>query len=191
MVASADKNSLFLWLVRCWPHLSPSENFPIIPWNFWVFNPFPSKPWYLRVYNKSFENTAEKGEIARNELFLLFQQCFLPISITFCHFHQIWNCHLQSLSVWACLKFVVWERVKQSVKPWWLLASDRPGHCWPCDRLWQNLYTSQMFLTLYRPFLSVNYQRFVVEILLGPFNALQVPGQVLADGMLYPGVPID
>ena len=38
---------------------------------------------------KSFENTAGKEEIARNEQFLLFQQCFLPISRTFCHFHQI------------------------------------------------------------------------------------------------------
>ena len=26
----------------------------------------------------TFENTAEKGEIARNEQFLLFPQCFLP-----------------------------------------------------------------------------------------------------------------
>ena len=28
---------------------------------------------------KSFENTVEKGEIARNEQFLLFPQCFLPV----------------------------------------------------------------------------------------------------------------
>ena len=39
--------------------------------------------------NKRFENTVGKGEIARNEQFLLFPQCFLPIWITFCHFHQI------------------------------------------------------------------------------------------------------
>ena len=49
-----------------------------------------------------------KGEIARNEQFLLFPQCFLPIWITFCHFRQLWNCRLQSLSVWKSLKFVVW-----------------------------------------------------------------------------------
>ena len=36
--------------------------------------------------NKPFESTVEKGEIARNEQFLLFPQCFLPIWITFCHF---------------------------------------------------------------------------------------------------------
>ena len=40
--------------------------------------------------------------------FLLFPQCFLPIWITLCHFRQILNCRLQSLSVWKCLKFVVW-----------------------------------------------------------------------------------
>ena len=71
--------------------------------------PFPNKPWFLRVYTtsllktlwekekllftsllktilvftclhyKSFENTAGKGEIARNEKFRLFPLCFLPV----------------------------------------------------------------------------------------------------------------
>ena len=64
-------------------------------------------------YN-SFENTVGKGETACNEQFLLFPQCFLPIWITFCHFHQIHNnnyCDLQPLAVWKSLKFVIWERV--------------------------------------------------------------------------------
>ena len=39
--------------------------------------------------NKPFENTVGKGEIARNEQFLLFPQCFLPVWITFGHFLQI------------------------------------------------------------------------------------------------------
>ena len=38
---------------------------------------------------QAFENTVGKGEIARNEQFLLFPQCFLPVWITFCHFRQI------------------------------------------------------------------------------------------------------
>ena len=63
---------------------------------------------------KSFENTAGKGEIARNEQFLLFPQCFLPIWRTICHFHQTWNCRLQTLSVWKSLKSVIWERVNGS-----------------------------------------------------------------------------
>ena len=40
---------------------------------------------------KSFENTVGKEEIAPNEQFLLFSQCFLTIWRTFCYFHQ--NCH--------------------------------------------------------------------------------------------------
>ena len=61
---------------------------------------------------KSFENTVCKGEIARNEQFLLCPQCFLPVWTTFCHFHQIYYCRLQILSVSKSIKFVVWERVK-------------------------------------------------------------------------------
>ena len=84
--------------------------------------------WYIQIFSaltfsqtspgsyvsaeQVFENTVGKGEIARNEQFLLFPQCFLSIWRTFCHFHQIWNCRLQTLSVWNSLKFVVWERVK-------------------------------------------------------------------------------
>ena len=45
-----------------------------------------------------------KGEIARNEQFLLFPQCFLPVWIAFYLFRQIWNCCLQTLSVLKSLK---------------------------------------------------------------------------------------
>ena len=42
-------------------------------------NPFPNNPLFLRVYTvHSFENNVGKGEIACNEQFLLFSQCFLP-----------------------------------------------------------------------------------------------------------------
>ena len=68
------------------------------------------------VLYKSFENTVGKVEIARNNPFLLFQQCFIPLWRTFSHFHQIQNCHLQFLSVWKRVKFVPWERVKRISK---------------------------------------------------------------------------
>ena len=61
--------------------------------------------------NKSFENIVGKGEIAINEQFLLFSQCFLPVWRAFCYFRQIQNCRLQALSIWKSLKFVAWERV--------------------------------------------------------------------------------
>ena len=81
-----------------------------------VINPFPNKPSFLCTCSTSlFKNTVVKGEIARYEQFLLFPQCFLPIWRTFLHFHQTWNCRLQSLSVWKSLKSVVWERVKDTL----------------------------------------------------------------------------
>ena len=52
-----------------------------------------------------------KGEIALNEQFLLFPQCFLIVWRTFRHFHHIQNCRLQTLSVWKNLEIIVWERI--------------------------------------------------------------------------------
>ena len=57
-----------------------------------------TSPGFYCLQYKPFENTEGKGEIARNEQFLLFPQCFLVIWKTFCHFHQLWNC-LQTLSI--------------------------------------------------------------------------------------------
>ena len=83
--------------------------------NHLMIYPFPKQALVFTCLQcMSFENTAGKEEIAHNNQFLLFSECFLPIWITFCHFHQIWNCRLQILSVWKSLKFVVLERVKYS-----------------------------------------------------------------------------
>ena len=74
-----------------------------------VFQLFPKQaPFFLCLQCKSFENTVRKEEIACDKQFFLFPQCFLPIWRTFCNFHQIQNCHLQTLSVWKSLKFDVW-----------------------------------------------------------------------------------
>ena len=54
-----------------------------------VFNAFPNKPWFLRVCCTTLLKTLGKAEIARDEQFLLFPQCFLPVWRTGCHFHQI------------------------------------------------------------------------------------------------------
>ena len=45
----------------------------------------PNKPWFLHVCSISLLKTLEKGDIARNEQFYLFPQCFLPVKRTFCH----------------------------------------------------------------------------------------------------------
>ena len=50
--------------------------------------PFPKQALVFTCpHYGSFENTVGKGEIARNEQFLLFPECFLPIWRTSCHFY--------------------------------------------------------------------------------------------------------
>ena len=54
------------------------------------YKPIPTQRHLLTpLRNKPFENTVGKGEIARNEQFLLFPQCFIPVWIAVCHFRQI------------------------------------------------------------------------------------------------------
>ena len=75
------------------------------------FNLFPNKPWSLRVCSKSLLKTLwEKEKLLITSNFS-FSQWLLPVWKTFCHFHQTWNCRLQTISVWKSLKFVIWERV--------------------------------------------------------------------------------
>ena len=82
------------------------------------FNPFPNKPWFLRVCSISLLKTLwAKEKLLVTSNFSISPQCFLPVSKTFCHFHQIWNCRLWTLYVWKSLKFVVWERVEQNILP--------------------------------------------------------------------------
>ena len=58
---------------------------------------------------KSFENTLGKGEIARNEQFLLLPHHFLPASKTCCHFYQIQIYPMQGFLIWKSPKSVIWE----------------------------------------------------------------------------------
>ena len=52
--------------------------------------PFPKQALvFTCLQSKSFENPVGKGEIARNEQFLLFPNRFLPPWRTFCHFGRI------------------------------------------------------------------------------------------------------
>ena len=52
--------------------------------------PFPKQALvFTCLLYKFFENTVVKGEIAHDEQFLLFPQCFLSICRTFYHFNHI------------------------------------------------------------------------------------------------------
>ena len=88
------------------------QNFLLFPKGFFlrVINPFPNKPLFLGVFRTCLLKTLwAKREITHNKQFLLFLHCFLPFWRIFCHFHWIWNCHLQTLLIWKSLKFVIWE----------------------------------------------------------------------------------
>ena len=79
-----------------------------------VFKPFQNKPWFLCVCSTSLLKTLwEKEKLLVTSNFSFSHSVFYPFLEIFCHFHQIWNCRLQSLSVWKRLKCVVWERVKR------------------------------------------------------------------------------
>ena len=81
--------------------------------HFVSINPFPNKPWFLHVCSTSLLKTLwEKEKLLVKSSFSFSHSVFLHVWILFCCFHQIWNCRLQTLSVWKSLKFVVWERVK-------------------------------------------------------------------------------
>ena len=74
----------------------------------WYLNPFPHYDTFWRPWETSLLKTLwEKEKLLITSNFSI-SQCFLPIWIAFCYFHQIWNCRLQILSVWKSLKFVVW-----------------------------------------------------------------------------------
>ena len=62
------------------------------------------------------KHCGEKEKLLVTSNFSFSNSVFSPIWRTFYHFHQMWNCRLQSLSIWKSLNFVVWERVKHAHK---------------------------------------------------------------------------
>ena len=75
------------------------------------FNPFPDKAVFKHVCSTILLKTLEKGQIAQNKLFLLFPQCYLPFWRTLHRFHQIYNCRLQTPSVWMHPNLFICERI--------------------------------------------------------------------------------
>ena len=95
--------------------------FTLQGWLFGVKRFFSNKPKQALVFTylqyKSFEKTEGKGEIAHNEQFLLFPQCFLPSRITYRHFHQIKLSSAKYLS----LEESEISRLGKGIKPWQIL----------------------------------------------------------------------
>ena len=87
----------------CFPRASKG----VIVWE-WV-NPFPHNDTCWRPWETSLLKTLwEKAKLLITSNFSFSHIIFYPFGLTFCHFCQIWNCGLQTLSVWKSLKFVVW-----------------------------------------------------------------------------------
>ena len=74
-------------------------------------NPFPNKPWFLRVCRRSFLKTLwEKEKLLVTSNFSFSHSVFYPFRELFAIFikFEIVVC---KVLVWKSLKFVVWERV--------------------------------------------------------------------------------
>ena len=132
-------------------------------------NPSPKKTLiFTCLQYKSSENIVGKGEIACSKQILLFPLCFLPIWRTFCHFHQIWNCCLQTLSVGKSLKFVLWERVNTSIQNIHPVQLVQPAQAIPYFCFWWTFFTSKdqsnigssWFLTLSQ---TTNFRLYLTE----------------------------
>ena len=78
------------------------------------FFPFPNKPWFLRVCSTSLLKTLmEKKKLLVTSNFSFSISVFYPFGQLSAIYITIYNCHLQTLSVWKSLKLVVWEKVKR------------------------------------------------------------------------------
>ena len=82
-----------------------------------AFNPFPNKPWFLRVCRTSlFKTLWEKEKLLVTSNFSFSHSVFYLFYEFSASLYQIWNCRLQTLPIWNSLKFVVWEKFKREKK---------------------------------------------------------------------------
>ena len=96
-----------------------------------TINPFPNKPWFLRVCITGLLKTLrEKEKLLVTSNFSSSHSVFLPVWKTFYHFHYIWNCRLQTLSIWTIRNNVVWERVKDQNKLTRISINPFPNKPW-------------------------------------------------------------
>ena len=73
------------------------------------FNPFPHNDTFWRPWEKSLLKTLwEKEKLLVMSNFSFSHSVFYPFGWLSVIFVKIWNCRLQTLSVWTGLKFVVW-----------------------------------------------------------------------------------
>ena len=107
VVVGFGKKMCLCWCKKAWKHMCVTDRHGLsLP-----FNPFPNKPWFLRVCKTSLLKT-----LWEKEKLLVTSNFSFSHSVS-THFHQVQNSRLQTISVWKSLKFVVWKRVKVALNP--------------------------------------------------------------------------
>ena len=80
-----------------------------------LINPFPNKPWFLRVCcTIVLKILWEKEKLLVTSNFSFSHSVFYSFGELCVIFIKFKNCRLQTLSFWESLKFVIWERVKHA-----------------------------------------------------------------------------
>ena len=93
------------------------HNFSALSTTLICLNPFPNKPWFLRVCSTGLLKTLwEKEKLLVTSNFSFSHSVFYPFQELSAIFIKFRICHLQTLSVWKSLKLVVWERVNNNLE---------------------------------------------------------------------------
>ena len=79
-------------------------------------NPFPNEPWFLRICRTSLLKTLwGKEKLLVKSNFSIFLSVFYPFGYISAISITKENRRLQTLSVWKCLKFVVWKGLRNKL----------------------------------------------------------------------------
>ena len=79
------------------------------------FKPFPNKPWFLRVCSKGlFKTLWEKEKLLVTSNFSFSHSVFNPFGELPAIFIKFKIVVCKTVSIWKCLKFVIWERILKS-----------------------------------------------------------------------------
>ena len=101
-----------------------------------AINPFPNKPLFLGVSRTSLLKTVwEKEKLLVTSNFSFSHNVFYPSGELSAIFIKYKNCHLQTLSVWKRLKFVILERVNPHNTFWRPWETSRLKTLWEKEKL--------------------------------------------------------
>ena len=127
-------------------------------------DPFPNKPWFLRVCSTSLLKTLwEKEKLIIMSIFSFSHSAFYPFGELSAFFIKLKKCRLQALSIWMSLKFVVWEKAIVKLKLNFTPRSTRFSQ----RSVWVRLSNQSKDLTSLCPFLQGFVNLKVTQPLIG------------------------